>query len=85
MLLHSLTTSFFYLHMTRKDTMESTGSKRRPQLDKTNSQSGLSLVSANELQHDKTNKVACAHRGDSDQIGLLPSLIRVSTGHMKGG
>ena len=41
--LHSLTTSFCYLHMTREDTKKSTGSKRRPQLDKTNSQFGLSL------------------------------------------
>ena len=30
-----------------------------------------------ERQHDKTNKMTCAPSEDSDQPGLLPSLIRV--------
>ena len=31
----------------------------------------------NEPSHDKTNKMACAPSEDSDQLGHLPSLIRV--------
>ena len=31
----------------------------------------------NEPPHDKTNKMACAPSEDSDQLGHLPSLIRV--------
>ena len=36
-----------------------------------------------EPPHDKTNKIACAPRGDSDQPGHLPSLIRVFAVHLK--
>ena len=37
----------------------------------------------NELQHDKTNKMACAPSEDSDQPGHSPSLINVFTVSMK--
>ena len=36
-----------------------------------------------EPPHDKTNKMACAPREDSDQPGHLPSVIRDFTVHMK--
>ena len=36
-----------------------------------------------EPRHDKTNKVACASRKDSDQLGHAPSLIRVFAVRMK--
>ena len=34
----------------------------------------------NELEHDKTNKVACAPSNDSVQAGHLPSLISLLEG-----
>ena len=34
-----------------------------------------------ELQHDKTNKMACASIEASDQPGLLPSLISLLCPH----
>ena len=37
----------------------------------------------NELSHDKTNKMACALREDSDQPVHPPSLIRVFAVRMK--
>ena len=37
----------------------------------------------NEPPHDKTNKMACGPREDSDQPGHLPSLIRVFAVRMK--
>ena len=36
-----------------------------------------------EPPHDKTNKMICAPREDSDQPGHPPSLIRVFTGRSK--
>ena len=36
----------------------------------------INTYSIIELQHDKTNKVACAPSEDSDQPGHTPSLIR---------
>ena len=38
----------------------------------------------NEPPHDKSNEVACAPSKDSDQPGLLPSLIRVLAVHSMG-
>ena len=36
------------------------------------------------LLHDKTNKMACVPSEDSDQLGHLPSLIRVFAVHSVG-
>ena len=37
-----------------------------------------------ELQHNKTNKVACKPREDSDQPGHMHNLTRVFAVHLKG-
>ena len=38
-------------------------------------------IFASEPQHDKTNKMACAHSEDSDQPGHLPSLMSLRCLH----
>ena len=41
------------------------------------------IAKINEPSHDKTNKMICGPREDSDQPGDLPSLIRVFAVRMK--
>ena len=43
----------------------------------------LPLVFLNDPEHDKTNKITCAHREDPDQPNHLTSLIGVIVVHMK--
>ena len=42
------------------------------------------LIVTYELQHDKTNEMACAPSEDSDQPGHPPSLIRVFAVRLMG-
>ena len=47
-------------------------------------ESDFLVTLTNELRHEKTNKVACAPRDDSDQPWQSPSQIRVFAVRLKG-